>query len=115
MGDSATTLFIETAKGVFVRRITPASVLPDDETAGAAAETATRNAAAIWGLPDFVFRPALRPRGSGVRELGDAILVVGDRAASIQVKARFKLSANTSRERAWLDKKVAEGARYRPR
>lgn len=104
-------LEVETPEGVFLRRIMPASLLPPDVAHGDAAEDATRNAAAFWGLPDFVFRSALRAHGSGSRELGDAILVVGDRAASVQVKARQALSSNDAKERLWLDKKIAEGAR----
>jgi hypothetical protein len=44
---------------------------------GKEAEHATHDAAAIWGLADFVFEPAVRHRASGVRELGDRILVLG--------------------------------------
>ena len=104
-------LRVETPDGVFLRPIMAASLLPPDVEHGGAAEDATRDAAAFWGLPDFVFRPALRPRGSGSRELGDAILVVGDRAASVQVKARHAPSNDDRRERSWLDKKIREGAR----
>jgi hypothetical protein len=104
-------LSIETPDGVFLRRIMPASLLPTNVEHGGAAEDATRDAAAFWGLPDFVFRSALRVRGSGIRELGDAIVVVGDRAASVQVKARQAPSKDESKERSWLDKKIREGAR----
>lgn len=103
-------LEVETPDGVFPRPIMPASILPPDVDRGNATERATRNAAAFWGLPDFVFRSALRVRGSGNRELGDAILVVGDRAASVQVKARQAPSQDDRRERSWLDKKVRDGA-----
>jgi hypothetical protein len=111
MADSLVTLFVETPNGVFVRRIMPASLLPANQTPGPAAEVATRNAASLWGLPDFVFRPGIRRRGSGTRELGDAILVVGDRAACVQVKARLAPSKSAPRERAWLDKNIAAGVR----
>lgn len=88
MPEPTLVLRVETPDGVFLRPIMPASVLPPDVEHGGVAADATRDAAAFWGLPDFVFRPAMRARGSGSRELGDAILVVGDRAASVQVKAR---------------------------
>ncbi|RKT09225.1 hypothetical protein BX285_6299 [Streptomyces sp. 1114.5] len=45
------------------------------------------HAAATWGLPDFVFVPALAQKVSGRRELGDRILIAGRRAAVVQVKS----------------------------
>jgi hypothetical protein len=111
MAEPLITLFIETPNGVFVRRILPASLLAPDDAKGPAAESATRNAASRWGLPDFVFRPVLRRRGAGVRELGDAIVVAGDRAACVQIKARDAPLGSDARERAWLDKAIADGAR----
>jgi hypothetical protein len=102
---------IDTPAGIYLRTIRPASLLPTDVTPGDAAERSTRNAAAYWGLPDFVFRPTLLHRKSGTRELGDAIVMVGDRAACIQVKARTKYSNNDDRERAWLDKQIADAIR----
>ena len=104
-------LIIETTAGTFVREIRSASLLDESVDRGAGAEQATRMAAAYWGLPDFMFRPAMRRRGHGVRELGDAIVVVGPRALSVQVKARVALSTDDDRERRWLDKKIVEGSR----
>jgi hypothetical protein len=104
-------LQIETPVGIFVRTIMPAALLPEDVDRGWAAETVTRGAAAFWGLPDFTFRPALRRRGKASRELGDTILIVGPRAAAVQVKSRRAPSSDEIRERAWLDKKIAEGVR----
>jgi hypothetical protein len=105
------TLHVMTEKGLFQRTIMPATLLGSGEPLGAAAETATRSAAATWGMPDFVFRSAISRRGAATRELGDAILISGERAACVQVKARAALSGDIKRERAWLDKKIAEGAR----
>lgn len=105
------TLVVETDQGTFLRRVAAASILPAGEDVGSAAEAATRQAAELWGLPDFVLRPAVRRHGRGVREVGDAIVLVGNRAASVQVKARISPSADESRERLWLDKKIAEAAR----
>jgi hypothetical protein len=109
--DGGLVLEVETLDGVFVRRILPASTLPTGVEIGPAAEDATRSAAAIFGLPDFVFRSARRATGSGTRELGDAIVAVGDVAAVIQVKARSAVSGQDARERAWLDKRIEKAAR----
>lgn len=104
-------LEVETPQGVFIRTIRPAAFLPHEVDRGWAAETATRGAAAFWGLRDFVFRPSLRRRGAASRELGDAIIVVGPWAASVQVKSRHAPGGDERRERTWLDKKIAEGVR----
>lgn len=104
------TLAVETDEGVFLRRVQPASILPSGLGVGTAAEDATRSAAAIFGLPDLVFRPAQRSIGSGTRELGDAILVVGNVAASVQVKARVAITSDPRREQAWLDRKIEKAA-----
>ena len=84
MRDSRLTLIVETPSGTLVRRVPDATPLPDAPLQGYAAEEATRNAAATWGLPDFVFRPKQQRSGSSVRELGDGLLVVGRRAAVLQ-------------------------------
>jgi len=85
-------VMVETAKGVLVRQISSASPLRDELEQGKAAEEATQDAAALWGLPDFVFRPAIVRVGSsarsGVRELGDGLLVVGTLGVVVQVKTR---------------------------
>lgn len=68
-GVSATdiTLIVDTPNGVLFRRIAAPSILPGDVPSGPAAEVATRGAAAYWGLPDFVFRPALSHEWSEAR------------------------------------------------
>jgi hypothetical protein len=104
-------LSIETADGLFLRPVMAATRLSTDVPQGDAAEDATRRAAASWGLPDFVFRSSRQSRGSRNRELGDCIVVVGDRAGSIQVKSRVAASGVEAKERSWLDRKIAEGAR----
>jgi hypothetical protein len=104
-------LEIETDSGLFVRHVQPASPLPTHAEVGAAAEVSTRSSASTFGLPDFVFRPTQSVRGSGVRELGDAMVVVGDVAAVVQVKARAASSNRDARERAWLDKKISTAVR----
>ncbi|SED63583.1 hypothetical protein SAMN04489727_8678 [Amycolatopsis tolypomycina] len=103
------TLVIETDAGTAIRRIPDASPLPDGETQGHAAEDAIRDAAATWGLPDFVFLPEQQRVGSGVRELGDGLLLVGDHAAVIQSKSRTDPTDNADRELSWLRKNVEKG------
>jgi hypothetical protein len=93
---------------MFLRSVQPATVLPEGEPVGDAAEDATRRAAAFWGLPDFVFRARQRPLGRATREVGDAIVVAGQLAACVQVKARQQVTSNQARERLWLDKKIAQ-------
>lgn len=102
-------LVIETASGTFIRSVRPATVLPEGAP-GYAAEDATRNAAAYWGLPDFVYRSGRQSRGSAVREIGDALVVVGPMAAAIQVKAREALTSSETKERSWLDKQIRQAA-----
>lgn len=104
-------LEVETAQGRFLRPIRPASILPSDVSPGPGAEEATRAAAAVFGLPDFVFRSASSRHGSGQREVGDSIIVTGDRAACVQVKHRAGWSGDPATESRWLDKKIVQGAR----
>lgn len=81
---------------------------------GAAAEEATHTAAAEFGLPDFVYRAELRKLGSGTREPGDGLVIVGDLGVAIQVKSRVELTTDPEKERRWLtgviDKAVKQGA-----
>lgn len=100
------TLVIETEAGTAIRRIPDASPLHDGETQGYAAEESIRDAAATWGLPDFVFLPEQQRVGSRVRELGDGLLLVGDHAAVIQSKSRTDPTDSVERELSWLRKNV---------
>jgi hypothetical protein len=102
---------IDTPRGPLLRRIPNASPLRDDVKQGLAAEVATHDAAAVWGLPDFVFEPKLASVGSGTRELGDGTLLVGNIGVAVQVKSREVPSSNPDKERSWLKKKTAEGLR----
>lgn len=102
---------VETAAGVLIQRIGAASPLRADIARGPAAEEATQDAAALWGLPDFVYRPAVLPVGSGSRELGDRLMMVGDRGVVIQVKAREGTPGDDADERSWVEKHVARGLR----
>lgn len=110
-GDSSITIIVEAPTGTYVRRVRPATLLPEGAARGPAAEAATRGAAAAYGLPDFVFHPTTERRGTGVREIGDALLVTGKRGVSLQVKARQAVSGDPVRERSWLEQKATEGTR----
>ena len=102
----AYTLLVETAAGTLVRRIPDASPLRADVRAGTAAELATSDAAAYWGLPDFVFRAPSRKLGSGSRELGDGIVIVGDVGLVAQVKCRDGEIGDDAKEQRWAEKKT---------
>jgi hypothetical protein len=102
------TLIVETARGVMARTIPSASPLRTDRSHGSAAEAATHDAAAIWGMPDFVFLPETLAVGSGRRELGDGIIIVDDIGVVVQVKSRETPSAEPDKERSWLLKKASE-------
>jgi len=110
-GPEGLTLFVETASGTVVRTIPGASPLKGGVRHGYAAEAATHDAAAVWGMPDFVFRPGTIVLGSGQRELGDGIIVVGELGVVVQVKSREMPTHDPIRERAWLEKKAADGLR----
>jgi len=97
-------LVIETSTGFAIRSISAAMPRRLVDGQGKEAENATHDAAAIWGLADFVFEPAVRQRASGVRELGDGILVLGDLGVVLQVKSRESIGDDPARERKWIDK-----------
>ncbi|MEW1913628.1 hypothetical protein AB0442_35265 [Kitasatospora sp. NPDC085895] len=108
---SPLTLVVDTPLGVAARRIAPALPRPNGVEPGIGAEEATHAAAATWGLPDFVFRAPIRKVGSGQRELGDRVVIVGDRAAAIQVKCRQGEQRDPAGERSWAQKNAAKAAR----
>lgn len=103
-------LIIETPTGVLVRSVPMASPL-SAATGGTAAEGATHDAAALWGLPDFVYAAAVVRVGSGSREVGDRLLIVGDAGAVVQVKRRVGATADRARERQWVMKHSRAGLR----
>jgi hypothetical protein len=109
MGIAPVMLMIETPAGMLVRRIPNASPLREDIEQGTAAEEATHDAAALWGLPDFVYRAEIRKTGSGSRELGDRLLLVGDLGIVVQVKSRHTPTSDEAKERRWVVKQVAKG------
>lgn len=92
------------------REIPNATPLPPGEAYGTEVESATRAAAARWGLPDFVLRPKVVRKGSGIREVGDGTIVSGTRGIALQVKARSIAAADSpERARAWLLKNAGAG------
>jgi hypothetical protein len=106
-----TQLIIETSNGVAVRNVPPPMPLRLLEGQGKEAEKATHSAAATWGLADFVFRPEVRRLASGVRELGDGVLIIGDLGVVVQVKSREALSGDPGRERRWTTKQCGKALR----
>jgi hypothetical protein len=105
----ALTLVIERGDDVFIREVLDASPLRRDIVQGYAAEEAVHDRAALWGLPDFIFRGGQRRVGSGVRELGDGIVLVGRFALVVQVKSRESPTSDAARETRWIRKAAAKG------
>ena len=73
---------------------------------GRAAEDAAGSAASLWGLPDFFYRPSIRRSGTGVREIGDGMLIVGNLAAMLQVKSRNVGTDSVERKNRWIHKQT---------
>lgn len=94
-----------------IRFLPDATALPASDTQGEAAEIATRDAASLWGLPDFVMRPVNVAKGRSSREVGDAIVVSGDLGLIVQVKARMAPTDDPDREAKWLLKMAQQAAR----
>lgn len=98
--------------GTFARPIPSALPLDSSQEAGPAAEMATRIAANLWGLPDFVFTPAVIRKSRASREVGDCTIIVGSRALAVQVKYRRPAGNNDlDVETQRLTKRIATGAR----
>lgn len=104
-------MLVQRPDGVYGRIVPMAGALDSAAQRGPAAEDASRDSAARWGLPDFVFQPETVQRGTGTREVGDGTIVCGDRGLAVQVKARTDPTDEPNRERSWIAKKAKEGAR----
>lgn len=110
--DQTSTFLVKTQQGVFERSIPEATTLSPYAPRGYAAERATRNAAATWGLPDFVLSPmSMRKGRGGVREISDGLIVVGNRGLITQVKSRDAEPGTPEKERSWLGKKITAATR----
>jgi len=105
------TIIVETAAGHVVRRVPTARPLPGGENRGPEAEAATADAAALWGLPDFVYRAGAQQTASGVDEIGDRLLVVGDTGVVVQVKCRDALTDDSDKEGRWIVKHTRKAIR----
>jgi len=104
-------MLVQRPDGIYGRVVPQAAPLDDSIERGEAAEAASRGSAAQWGLPDFVLAPRAVQRGTATREVGDGTIVCGDFGLAVQVKARANATDNPDRERSWISKKIAEGAR----
>ena len=102
---------IEGKDGLFIRSISEPTPLPDSDTHGHSAEVAVVKAMSHWGLPDFAFRGATVALGSGVREIGDGLLITYPFAAVIQVKARKDVTDEPEKEIRWLIKYISKADR----
>ncbi|MEV6332868.1 hypothetical protein [Streptomyces sp. NPDC051909] len=100
------TLMVSTAGGVYERVVPNATPLRGHERRGLAAEVAVQDAAATWGLPDFVMVPSVERKGRGVREISDGLLVVGDRGVVVQIKAREGEPGTREKESSWVLKQL---------
>lgn len=100
------TLMVSTPDGVYERVIPHATPLRQHDRRGTAAEIAVQDAAATWGLPDFVMAPSVERKGRGVREISDGLLVVGDRGVVVQIKAREGEPGTAERESSWVLKQL---------
>jgi hypothetical protein len=101
-------LKLEFGGQTLVRRIPRASPLRADVGVGMAAEHATHDAAARWGLPDFLFKPVIQRRGSASREISDGVLLLASVGVVVQIKSRERASADEERERGWTQKHIDE-------
>jgi SEC-C motif len=102
------TIMVKAGSKIAARRIPSASPLPTSMGQGYAAEAATREAATLWGLPDFVYEAGRQRVGPGTRELGDGILIVGELGIVLQVKSRAAPSNEPEKERRWLEKNITQ-------
>jgi hypothetical protein len=100
------TLVVSTPDGVYERVVPHATPLRHHDRRGTAAEAAVKDAAATWGLPDFVLAPSVERKGRGVREISDGLLVVGERGVVMQIKAREGEPASVERETSWVLKQL---------
>lgn len=75
---------------------------------GTASELDVRSLAAELGVRDFVYHPVVVPKGSASREVGDGLLIVGDRGVILQVKARDSEVQTDEKIASWIEKHVVK-------
>lgn len=110
--DDGTHMLLRRDGATLVGREMPAASAPDElADLGPAVEAAALEAAAGWGLPDFVYNAEVVKKGSGLREIGDGTIVTGRRGIALQVKARDGATNDLVREGNWLVKKAGEALR----
>lgn len=100
------TLVVSTPEGFYERVIPRATPLRSHDRRGLAVEAAIQDAAATWGLPDFVMAPQVERKGAGVREISDGLLLVGNLGAIVQAKTREVEPASVERESSWINKQI---------
>ena len=95
---------------VIGREIPAAGAINSTGDYGTDVENAVQAAAGRWGLPDFVLRPTVVTKGSGIREIGDGTIVTGPRGITLQVKARdHTITDEPARATSWLMKNARAG------
>ena len=104
-------LIVDTDEGTFERVIPRVSPVRIIHSSGSLPKPQCADAAATWGLPDFVMVPHVERKGRGVREISDGLLVVGARGVIVQSKARETEPGTAARESSWIDKKIGEAAK----
>ncbi|MCX4657653.1 hypothetical protein [Streptomyces uncialis] len=104
-------LMVSAADGVYERVVPNATPLRGHARRGTAAEVAVQDAAATWGLPDFVMVPSVERKGRGVREISDGLLIVGGRGVVVQIKAREGVPGAPEKESSWVLKQLAAAAK----
>lgn len=100
------TLLLLTENGLIKRKIPQASPLRDFGEKGLANEAAIHGAAATWGSSDFLFFPTSERKGEALREIGDGLLVIGNKGVVIQAKARDSNSDTEEKAKSWVNKQV---------
>lgn len=84
------------------------------EIPGQQIEDYARHLAGDLGIRDFVYEPLLVPKGKGVREISDGMLVAGQNGLIVQVKSRDPEAAKADppeKAEAWCVKNAAAAVR----
>ena len=106
--DGAIQVLVDLGDRVGSRTVRAAAPLRLDRPQGDAAEDASLGAAAAWGMPDYVFRPAIVRTGSGPKQVGDLIVVAGGIGLMLQVKSRVEPTTDAAKEERWVRKQATK-------